>query len=177
MITNLKYFKWFLLISGILFILVGCITLFNPISQLATLGFSLAIAWLIGGIVDVIEFFTIDNPFRSKLYLINAILNIIFSLLLLSGGYTTFTLLLPTLVAYWLILISIFQLVSSILLNIENFLKSSFFWYALIGLIVGVFLLYHPLFTGLIVSLTITFSFIQQGIHAITRFLSLSKIV
>lgn len=176
MLTNLKHFKWASLVSGLLFLLVGMITFLNPINQLAHLAFILIIVWLVGGIVDFIGFFTSNNPFRSGLDLLIGSINLGFALLLLSSDPITFVLLLPTLIAYWLIMVSTFRLIAAVSINVGYMLKNLFFWYALIGIVVGFTLLYHPFLKNLTTTVMITLTFLQYTVFAITRFTYLNEL-
>jgi len=164
---DLKY--WYLpLILGIVFILLGIWIFITPVASYLTLAVLFAFTFLISGLMEVI--YAISN--RKHLqswgwYLISGIIGLVFGILLLSRPeFSLITL--GLFVGFGVLFYSFIALGRSLALRkykIEDWGFSMVM--SIIGLILGLLMVWNPLFGGFTIVIYTAFSFITLGIFNI----------
>jgi len=164
---DLKY--WYLpLVLGIVFILLGIWIFITPVASYLTLAVLFAFTFLISGLMEVI--YAISN--RKHLqswgwYLISGIIGLVFGILLLSRPeFSLITL--GLFVGFGVLFYSFIALGRSLALRkykIEDWGFSMVM--SIIGLILGLLMVWNPLFGGFTIVIYTAFSFITLGIFNI----------
>ncbi len=169
--TNMKNSRWLSLIAGVLLIISSIFVFRHPIANLVTLAFLLSFTMLVSGIAEIAAFFTLPKEDKKRAWtLVSGILTVIISLWLLSSSFIEMSMMMPTIFAFWIMMSGITRMVAGIQLK-----ETGFTVLGIIGIIVGFILLYHPLFSGLMMSGMIAGVFMYQGIVSITSFFTSKK--
>lgn len=164
-----KRYAWLLLVVGILSLLAGFWVVANPGMTLAGIGTAVAIFFLVDGIVNVVQYFT--NEYRSGWNLFNGIITALLALLLLTDGFGARTLFMSTMIAFWVLFSGITRLMMSFdVKKIDRSAGSILMWTGILGILAGTLMMMTPLFTVLMVSYMIGFTFIYQGIASIVLY-------
>ena len=169
MSTSKKGFNLVHFILGLILLVTGLVSFFNPLSSLVAIVVVFAVAALFEGIIQLV--------FRSRLLeytgykansiLVLGILDILIGLFLLFN--MNFGLLaLPYIFAIWFIMDSIGELIVS---DVFKSLSSGYYWFKIImnvlGLILGIMMLFNPIISALTISFLVGLYFLTAGIDFI----------
>jgi len=174
----LKSMQWLLLISGILIAILGITMLFTPLENLVTLAIFIGILMLISGISEIASFCSEEKGHRSGWMLASGILSILFGIWTIFGrGSNVLVALLPFIFAVWVLSSSITRIVGSISLKSEG--SSIWGWllaFGIVGTIFGFILLFSPVLSGVLISISIAMILISHGVDNILIFFRIKKI-
>lgn len=106
--------KSFTLISGILIILLGVFFFANPTSLLAIVGWIFALMMLISGGSSLMVYFKRDNENRSFFQLLQSVISIVFGIILLSASVWVLSGVAVTIIAWWLLGLSLYPRLPSL---------------------------------------------------------------
>ena len=165
-----KEFRLTALAVGILSIIAGIYMFISPIISLASFSFFFAAVMFINGVYEIIHYFA-DKEDHIFIVLLNGIITILLSILVLSSPLFAAATLIPYLFACWILFSGITRFIISF--KIRYITRRGGFYLLLIGIlgiICGIVMLMHPLFTSLFVAYMIGFDFIYHGIISIVLF-------
>lgn len=171
---NIKRASWLSLLIGILLTISGVIFIMNPIESVIALVNLIAVFLIIIGILRIIRYFT-DNMFKTGLFLVGGVLDIILGVLIISNqpmSVVTFT----TFIGFW----QLFTGVSEIAISIDlKRLGLPRWWLGIIagifGLILGFLLIRNTMFSSIYISLVVGIYMIALGITFVSTFFSLRR--
>lgn len=168
----MKALRWLILISGILFIILGFFMIGTPASNIMALSIILCIAPLVNGIMAIVSYFAFGKVYRSTLQLVYGILTAILGIwLLLSGGIIAMAAVLPYVFAIWVIASSIMAAVSAFELKGRG--VKQWGWslaLGILGVILGFLLMFDPVVSAMTLSVSVALMFIHRGISDIAYF-------
>lgn len=169
MSTNRKKIDWTLFVMGILFIITSIISFTNPMGNLFAVAYIFAISALIKGVFELIyrNKLEILSGTSSKATLITGILDCIIGLFLLFNMAAS-VVALPFIFATWFIIDSIQGIfVARLFKESKKDISLLSTILNILGLIVGVILLFNPLYSALALTFLIGFYFLTTGIDFI----------
>ena len=150
---------WGSLVLGILFVLTALISFQNPAGNLIAIVMVFAIFAIIKGIFEIF----VRNRMKELLGIIDILIGV-YLLFNLNIGVAV----LPFVFAIWFLFDSIFGLFT---LDFAKRVSTGYFWFTLIvdvlGIILGVMLLFNPLSSALTLSFLVGFYFMMFGISNI----------
>ncbi|HAT55313.1 MAG TPA: hypothetical protein DCW31_08785 [Lactobacillus sp.] len=169
--TTRRPFDWYSFILGVLFIIVAVIAFVDPTSSLMAVVAAFGVVALLRGIYEVWFHDDVQRLLgRSPIWLlIMGILDIVI------GAFLIFHLgigvrLLPIFFAVWFIVDSLTGLITSGLLRTFD---KNYFWFSValdvLGLILGILLLFKPVVAALTLATLIGIYFLIAGIYHIMR--------
>lgn len=174
----IKSMQWLLLISGILITILGITMLFTPLESLVTLAIFIGISMLISGVSEIVSFCGEEKEHRSGWLLASGILSALFGIWTIFGsGTEALAAFLPFIFAVWVLSSSIIRIVGSITLKSEGF--SLWGWllaFGILGTLFGFILLFSPILSGIVISVSIALILISHGIDNIIIFFRVKKI-
>lgn len=94
--------KFFFILSGIVSIILGIFLLLNPVINLIAFAWLFSIIFFVSAVSSIINYFTLSSELRSGWYLISGIINALFGIYLISGGFAFLPLVLPTTIGIWM---------------------------------------------------------------------------
>ena len=105
--------KFFFILSGIVSIILGYSYLLNPVIN--SYSFCLAFFYylFVSAVSSIINYFTLSSELRSGWYLISGIINALFGIYLISGGFAFLPLVLPITIGIWMVIEAIFIFIKS----------------------------------------------------------------
>lgn len=152
-------------LTALLYVGVGLYLVFHPLANLLTVSWLLALSVLAGAITSLSFYFSLPKLLRDPGHLWRGILELICGIFLLSYGYISLPVLLPTLIAIWSLGLSVVSLVRSYRLkSILPRLSSSLLWAGIGLLVLGLVLFFHPLLASTFVAYLLALAFLYQGI-------------
>lgn len=172
-----KFFKWSTLVSGILLVLLGIMSLFLPAESLLVVAVLISIAVLVSGIASLVNYFSTPKEERSGWMLAEAILSTLIGIWMVFGsGAGVFTLLIPYIFAVMVTVSGILRIVESVELKRDG--SSRWGWLLAFGIltaVLGVFLFFAPLISVTVMAFALSFAIISYGISNITLFYNIQK--
>ena len=82
----------------------------------------------------------------------------------------------PFIFAFWALFTGVSKTIMSFeVKKVDKKLGSTLLWTGILGIIAGIIMMGHPLMTGVIVTYTVAFVFIYQGIAAIVLYFKSKK--
>ncbi|MET3644392.1 HdeD family acid-resistance protein [Streptococcus gallinaceus] len=164
-----KNWKWLLLLAGIFSVLAGFQMLMNPAISLASMTILFAIVFTVQGISEIINHFKAEEKYDWNLF--DGIVTLIIALILFSSSFIEMVRFVPFIISFWALTDGITKtLVGFKIRKSDDSIGNPLLALGILGIIVGLIMLGHPLMTGLFISYTIAFFFIYQGIVALIRF-------
>lgn len=160
-------FSWTSLLLGIVALVAAGIAFADPAANLLALTIFLGIAALIVGVIQIYCKFAPEQvPGASpNILLFLGILNVIFAIILLANLWTGL-ILLPILFSIWFIIASVLMLTDA---WTAKFVSKGYYWFKVIlcvlGIIIGILLLFDPLFAALTLSFLVGFYFLFFAIN------------
>lgn len=173
----LKTMKWSHLISGILFALLGIVTLFTPLYNVAWLAAIISIALLVSGIAELINYFTTNKAERSGWLLAEAILSTLIGVWMVFGsGSWVLSSILPYIFALFVFASGIVHVVESFQLKAAG--GHMWGWLLAFGIIcavLGGFMFFSPLFSASFIGVMLSLLFIGHGISNIAMYANMQR--
>lgn len=164
-----KGFNWGSFLLGILFILVALLSFQDPVGNLVAIVIVIGAFAIIKGLFEIfvrnkVKEFT---GYQSKMPIIIGIIDIVIGLLLLfniGAGVIT----LPFVFAFWFLLDSIVGLMTA---GAARVFSNGYYWFTvvvnIIGILLGIYLLFNPLSSVLTLSFLVGAYFMLVGITEI----------
>jgi len=164
--------RWLSLILGILVLACGVWMLFSPpLETYIMIVLFIPIAILFHGISCISLYVGTNSDERtgSGWLLADGILSSIIGIWLLFRpeltGYA-----LPYILAFWVLIAGILRIIGAFAAKGKVYGWGWFIVWGIIGIITGIFLLNHPLFTGVIITYAVIWGFIFMGLWSISMF-------
>lgn len=174
----LKSMKWLLLLSGMLIVILGISMLFVPLTSLAMLAVLIGIGMFISGISEIATFLNDTKERRSYLMLTSGILSALFGVWAVFGsGVEVLSTALPYVFAVWIMSSGITRIISAISLKSEAF--SLWRWllaFGILGTALGFLLLFSPVLSGMLISISLGILLISHGTCNIILFYRINKV-
>ncbi|WP_080873072.1 HdeD family acid-resistance protein [Oceanobacillus timonensis] len=162
-------FDWVSLILGILFIVASLIVLQDPVGDLIAIAVMIAVFAILKGIFEIILRNKVKKyaAYTSKLPILIGIIDIVIGIFLLFNMDASI-IALPFVFAFWFIIDSVLKIFTA---DRAKVISKGYYWFFIIanilGVIVGLFLLFNPIFSALTISFFIGFYFMMIGITEI----------
>lgn len=156
-------------LSGILLILLGIISFFNPIGLLQTIGIYIGIAFFAVGITYVFNFIKEYNRERPVWMLTRGLTDILFGALLMLNG-SVFAFSISYLIAIWAFVTGTMRIATAIELKRSHYYNwSTLFGFGMVSLIFAVLVFTHPVIGAGLVAFCLGIMFISMGIGSLTE--------
>ena len=141
--NNTKYFS---LIVGIIFLVLGIYILVNPVGNMITLSVLFSIVMLLAGISEIVGYFNSNR--RELWYLLNGVITVILAIWLLSADDVSKATLIPNLLALWIFCSGIARLIDGLALKKtlqrETNLTKRLVTFGITGIVLGIILWIVP---------------------------------
>ena len=175
---TLKLMRWLLLLSGILIVILGITMLFTPLQSLVALALFIGISMLISGISEIVSFCNEEKGGRSRWMMASGMITALLGIWTIFGrGAGTLAAILPFVFAAWVISSSIMRVVGSVSLRSGGLAQWGWLLaFGVLGTIFGIFLLFSPVVSGMIVAFTMAGMLIFYGANNILLFFRVKKI-
>ncbi len=157
--------KWWIpLLKGIVFIILGILSLIHPLNALLTLGAYIGYVSIFTGILYFIYYFTNkkEQEFTSW-FLLEGLLDIVFGVVILSNPTRTAEVL-PLLLGFWIILLGIVQISGGIALG--KIYPKGKIWLLILGvlsIIFGFMIVNSPVISGMAITTMLGVFFLAYG--------------
>ncbi len=96
--------KFFFILSGILSIILGIFLLLNPVINLMAFAWLFSIIFFVSAVSSIINYFMLPPELRSGWYLISGIINALFGIFLVCGGFAFLPLVFPITIGIWMVI-------------------------------------------------------------------------
>ena len=96
--------KFFFILSGIVSIILGIFLLLNPVINLIAFAWLFSIIFFVSAVSSIINYITLSSELRSGWYLISGIINALFGIYLIFGGFAFLPLVLPITIGIWMVI-------------------------------------------------------------------------
>ncbi len=164
-----KNWKWLLLLAGIFSVLAGLQMMMNPAISLASMTFLFASVFAIQGISEIISYFKVEEKHGWNLF--GGIVTLILALALFSGSFIEMVTFVPFIISFWALSNGITKTIVGLKVRkADKSVGTPLVWLGILGIIAGLIMMAHPLMTGFLISYTIAFVFIYQGVVAVVQF-------
>lgn len=164
-----KNWKWLLLLAGIFSVLAGLQMMMNPAISLASMTFLFALVFAVQGFSEIISYFKSEEKHGWNLF--GGIVTLTLALALFSGSFIELVTFVPFIISFWALTNGITKTIVGLRVRkADKSVGTPLVWLGILGIIAGLIMLAHPLMTGFLISYTIAFVFIYQGIVAIVQF-------
>jgi len=138
--------KFFFILSGIVSIILGIFLLLNPVINLIAFAWLFSIIFFVSAVSSIINYFTLSSELRSGWYLISGIINALFGIYLIFGGFAFLPLVLPITIGIWMVIEAIFIFIKSRKSDsMVSLMGRNAKWLALILLLLGLLLIFKPI--------------------------------
>lgn len=157
--------KLFSAITGILYVLIAILIAVNPVDYLVSISWLISLGLLVSAISSLIGYFTMPRELRHSIYLLDAIINLIFAFYLFTRGFAVLPFVVPTIIGIWLIFQAVVLFIKGRRISfVLPFFGSNVTWAAVLALLLGLVLVFNPLGTSVFLMYVIAFSFLTSGI-------------
>ena len=168
--------KYFSLISGIIFLIVGIYIITRPLFIAYTINIIFCVMFLIGGISQISAYLSEKREGRSNWRLVEGIISIIIGIYLVIGYPLGLPITIIVAIGIWLFFIGISKLLMGMrVVKFEKNIGQRLIVIAVIQIIFGIIVILNPLLIASYISLIIAISLIVQAIVAIFRFFRLNR--
>lgn len=170
-------FKWLGILGGVILIIIGGYAIFNPSITILSITLYIAIALLIIGIFNIINYFEKKKENKSSGWiLIDGLVNIILAIFLLSNDHISSNLI-PIIFGIWMLFLGIQRIGLS--MNIKKL--NSPYWkimmvLGIIAIVFSIIICIKPIVAALAISMIVGIILIFYGIMTITASISISKL-
>ena len=96
--------KFFFIVSGIVSIILGIFLLLNPVINLMAFAWLFSIIFFVSAVSSIINYFMLPPELRSGWYLISGIINALFGIFLVCGGFAFLPLVFPITIGIWMVI-------------------------------------------------------------------------
>lgn len=173
-----KTMKWSALISGILLVLLGILTLVSPGLNLVWLALIISIAVLIFGISELIDYFTSDKAERTGWQLAEAIISTVIGIWMVFGsGSSALTTLIPYLFAVFVFISGIVRIVESF--EWKRLGSREWGWqlfFGILSILLGILLFLSPMISATFITIALSLLLIAYGISNIVRYVNMQRV-
>ena len=160
--------KFFFIVSGIVSIILGIFLLLNPVINLMAFAWLFSIIFFVNAVSSIINYFMLPAELRSGWYLISGIINALFGIFLVCGGFAFLPLVFPITIGIWMVFEAIFIFIKSRKSDsMVSLMGRNAKWLPLILLLLGLFLIFEPIAFGEAFIYCIAFGFLFDGIYSI----------
>ena len=160
--------KFFYILSGIVSIILGIFLLLNPLINLFAFTWVMSIIFFANAISGIINYFRLPSAMRSGWHLIGGIINALYGIYLIFGGFAFLPLVLPITIGVWMVIEAIFIFIKSRKSDsMVSLMGRNAKWLALILLLLGLLLIFEPIAFGEAFIYFIAFGFLFDGIYSI----------
>lgn len=168
--------KYFSLISGIIFLIVGIYIIKRPLFIAYTINIIFCVMLLIEGISQISAYLSEKREGRSNWRLVEGIISIIIGIYLVIGYPLGLPITIIVAIGIWLFFIGISKLLMGMrVVKFEKNIGQRLIVIAVIQIIFGIIVILNPLLIASYISLIIAISLIVQAIVAIFRFFRLNR--
>ena len=158
--------KFFFIVSGIVSIILGI--LLNPVINLMAFAWLFSIIFFVNAVSSIINYFMLPAELRSGWYLISGIINALFGIFLVCGGFAFLPLVFPITIGIWMVFEAIFIFIKSRKSDsMVSLMGRNAKWLALILVLLGLLLIFEPIAFGEAFIYCIAFGFLFDGIYSI----------
>ncbi|MBS5353511.1 MAG: DUF308 domain-containing protein [Veillonella sp.] len=105
--------KFFFIVSGIVSIILGIFLLLNPVINLMAFAWLFSIIFFVSAVSSIINYFMLPPELRSGWYLISGIINALFGIFLVCGGFAFLPLVFPITIGIWMVIDAIIIFIKS----------------------------------------------------------------
>lgn len=172
-----KAMKWSSLVSGILLVLLGLVSLFSPGQNLVWLSVIISAIVLVSGIVTLVNYFTTDKADRSGWLLAEGILSTLIGAWMVFGsGSWALTAIIPYVFAVFVLALGITRVAEAF--EYKAMGSGSWGWllaFGILCILLGVLLFFAPLISATFLSVAVSMLVIGYGISNISRFITLQR--
>lgn len=168
--------KYFSLISGIIFLIVGIYIIKRPLFIAYTINIIFCVMLLIEGISQISAYLSEKREGRSNWRLVEGIISIIIGIYLVIGYPLGLPITIIVAIGIWLFFIGISKLLMGMrVVKFEKNIGQRLVVISVIQIIFGIIVILNPLLIASYISLIIAISLIVQAIVAIFRFFRLNR--
>lgn len=172
---TIKMSKWISLFIGLILIITGVSFLFNPLEATVSIINWIGFALIITGFLKIVRYFS-HNLFRSGVFLITSILDIILGVFILGNNITSLKILV-TVLGFW----QLFSGISGIAASIDlQRAKVQRWWlgiiYGVISIVFGYILIKDMQLASIYISFLVGLNMILYGSVYISTFLAIDQI-
>jgi hypothetical protein len=168
--------KYFSLISGIIFLIVGIYIITRPLFIAYTINIIFCVMLLIEGISQISAYLSEKREGRSNWRLVEGIISIIIGIYLVIGYPLGLPITIIVAIGIWLFFIGISKLLMGMrVVKFEKNIGQRLIVISVIQIIFGIIVILNPLLIASYISLIIAISLIVQAIVAIFRFFRLNR--
>ena len=168
--------KYFSLISGIIFLIVGIYIITRPLFIAYTINIIFCVMLFIEGISQISAYLSEKREGRSNWRLVEGIISIIIGIYLVIGYPLGLPITIIVAIGIWLFFIGISKLLMGMrVVKFEKNIGQRLIVIAVIQIIFGIIVILNPLLIASYISLIIAISLIVQAIVAIFRFFRLNR--
>ncbi|MBM7636983.1 HdeD family acid-resistance protein [Streptococcus saliviloxodontae] len=160
--------KWFPLTTGILVTFTGIYLFLHPAVVTATLAWLFALVMFISGISALVSYGKSQN--KHILQLVQAVISIIFGLILLSSNTWALSNIAVTILAYWLLITAIVQFGHANRLQKLGFPNKPRLTIAITALIFALLLFSAPFFSAAVIGRFVAVIILIVGVSTISFF-------
>ncbi|MFC3931941.1 HdeD family acid-resistance protein [Streptococcus dentapri] len=159
-----KSSKWFILLTGVLYVAVGLFFALNPVANLVSLSWLLALSFFVGTISNLVFYFQNDKEFHRGYVLFFAVISFLFACFMLIRGYVNLPILIPTALGWTMFFVAIVSLteafrVRKLIPFSNNFLTLA----GIVKLILAIILIRNPLLASLTIIYILAVYLIYEG--------------
>ena len=160
--------KFLFIVSGIVSIILGIFLLLNPVINLMAFAWLFSIIFFVNAVSSIINYFMLPAELRSGWYLISGIINALFGIFLVCGGFAFLPLVFPITIGIWMVIDAIIIFIKSRKSDsMVSLMGRNAKWLALILLLLGLLLIFEPIAFGEAFIYCIAFGFLFDGIYSI----------
>ena len=160
--------KFFFILSGIVSIILGIFLLLNPFTNLIAFAWLFSIIFFVNAVSSIINYFMLPAELRSGWYLIDGMINALFGIYLISGGFAFLPLVFPITIGIWMVIDAIIIFIKSRNADsMVSLLGGSAKWLTLVLLLLGLLLIFKPIAFDEVFIYFIAFGFLFDGIYSI----------
>ena len=168
--------KSFNLVLSIVFFVVGILLFFNPIEQLGYIIRALVLLNLLVALREL-SYYVENSRVFSKIYLINPIITVILCILLASQGLFNLGLLIPSFLAFWILMMGILRMITAFLIRKINIHRSNMYILtSIISVCISILILNNPIVFARILAYTASFLFIEHAVYQYKLYLKYKDI-
>ena len=153
------------LILSISSFILGILSFIKPIEELGSIMLILILLNLIVALREL-SYYVENSRVFSKIYLINPIITVILCILLASQGLFNLGLLIPSFLAFWILMMGILRMITAFLIRKINIHRSNMYILtSIISVCISILILNNPIVFARILAYTGSFLFIEHAVY------------
>lgn len=165
--------KWGVVVAAFASIALGIFLFWNPRTDLLAIAWLLALVLVLNGISGL--FFYKGLPSQAQSIWLPMIVGVegLLGSYLFVGTFLGFSLVVPTLLGSWIVLLAIIRLIESAGMRKEVPILSNYlFWSSLLGLVLGFFLINHAMVGSGVAARLVASAFVYSGLVQLMKVLN-----